>query len=65
MRGVRMQLHWHENPAYRFASRPDLATDPKGPANVAKLADYGWSFDLQVFAAQMADAANSPPPARR
>ncbi len=26
--GVRMQLHWHENPLYRFASRPDLARDP-------------------------------------
>ena len=32
MRGVRMQLHWHENETYRFASRPDLATDPQGPA---------------------------------
>jgi predicted TIM-barrel fold metal-dependent hydrolase len=25
--------------------------------NVAKLADYGWSFDLQVFTGQMKDAA--------
>jgi predicted TIM-barrel fold metal-dependent hydrolase len=25
--------------------------------NLRRLADYGWSFDLQVFAAQMADAA--------
>ncbi len=25
--------------------------------NVARLADYGWSFDLQVFAPQMASAA--------
>ena len=25
--------------------------------NVAHLADYGWSFDLQVFAGQMPDAA--------
>jgi predicted TIM-barrel fold metal-dependent hydrolase len=57
MRGVRMQLHWHENETYRFASRPDLATDPKVQRNVAALADYGWSFDLQVFAPQMAGAA--------
>ena len=57
MRGVRMQLHWHESTAYRFASGPDLATDPKVQRNVASLADYGWSFDLQVFAPQMADAA--------
>ena len=57
MRGVRMQLHWHENETYRFAARPDLATDPKVQRNVAALADYGWSFDLQVFAPQMAGAA--------
>jgi predicted TIM-barrel fold metal-dependent hydrolase len=57
MRGVRMQLHWHENPQYRFAARPDLATDPTLRRNVARLADYGWSFDLQVFAPQMDDAA--------
>jgi len=57
VRGVRMQLHWHENPLYRFASGPDLARDPVLQRNVARLADYGWSFDLQVFASQMAGAA--------
>jgi predicted TIM-barrel fold metal-dependent hydrolase len=57
MRGVRQQLHWHDNPAYRFAARPDIAADPTLRANVARLADYGWSFDLQVFAEQMAEAA--------
>ncbi|HEX2552096.1 MAG TPA: amidohydrolase family protein [Microvirga sp.] len=57
VRGVRMQLHWHENPLYRFASGPDLARDARVQANVARLADYGWSFDLQVFASQMAGAA--------
>ncbi len=57
VRGVRMQLHWHENPLYRFASRPDLARDERLKANVARLAEYGWSFDLQVFPAQMAGAA--------
>jgi predicted TIM-barrel fold metal-dependent hydrolase len=57
MRGVRMQLHWHENDSYRFAARADLATDPAVQRNVAALADYGWTFDLQVFASQMAGAA--------
>lgn len=57
MRGVRMQLHWHENPLYRFASGPKLARDPVLQRNVARLGDYGWSFDLQVFAGQMAGAA--------
>ena len=57
MRGVRMQLHWHENPLYRFASRPDLCTDPAIRRNIARLGDYNLSFDLQVFAGQMVDAA--------
>ena len=58
VRGVRMQLHWHENPQYRFASRPNLAADSRIQRNVGRLADYGLSFDLQVFAPQMADAAD-------
>jgi predicted TIM-barrel fold metal-dependent hydrolase len=57
MRGLRMQLQWHQNPQYQFASGPDLARDPTLQKNVAQLADYGWSFDLQVFAGQMAGAA--------
>ena len=57
MRGLRMQLQWHKNPQYQFASAPDLARDPTLQKNVAHLADYGWSFDLQVFAGQMQGAA--------
>jgi predicted TIM-barrel fold metal-dependent hydrolase len=57
VRGVRMQIHWHENPLYRFGARPDLALDQRLQASVALLASYGWSFDLQVFASQMAGAA--------
>jgi len=56
-RGVRMQLHWHENEMYRFARRPDLADDETFRRNFAYLADYGLTFDLQVFASQMAGAA--------
>ena len=58
VRGVRMQLHWHENPQYRFAARPNLAADSRIQRNVGRLASYGLSFDLQVFAPQMADAAD-------
>lgn len=56
MRGVRQQFHWHETPQYRFARNPDLCRDPMVQRNVARLADYGWTFDLQVFAPQMAGA---------
>ena len=57
LRGIRMQLHWHENETYRFAPGPDLARDPVLQRNVARLADYDLVFDLQVFAGQMAGAA--------
>jgi predicted TIM-barrel fold metal-dependent hydrolase len=57
VRGIRQQLHWHENEMYRFARRPDLPADPMVQQNARHVADYGWSFDLQVFAPQMADAA--------
>jgi predicted TIM-barrel fold metal-dependent hydrolase len=57
MRGLRMQLQWHQNPQYQFASSPDLARSPALQKNVAYLADYDWSFDLQVFAGQMQGAA--------
>ena len=56
MRGIRQQLHWHTNPAYRFAATPDLARDPALQRNVAHLADYGWVFELQVFEGQMPGA---------
>jgi predicted TIM-barrel fold metal-dependent hydrolase len=52
MRGVRQQLHWHRNALYRFAKSPDLARSPVLHRNVGLLADYGWSFDLQIFPEQ-------------
>lgn len=56
LRGIRQQMHWHENPQYRFAPRPDLPADPVVMRNVGRLSDYGLTFDLQVFAGQMAHA---------
>ena len=55
LRGVRMQLHWHETPAFRFAKSADQVIDPTVKKNVARLRDYGLSFDLQLFPAQMKD----------
>lgn len=55
LRGVRMQLHWHETPAFRFAKSADQVIDPVVRRNVAHLKDYGLSFDLQLFPAQMKD----------
>jgi predicted TIM-barrel fold metal-dependent hydrolase len=57
MRGIRQQIHWHANPQYRFADRPDIPDDPAFRRNLARLQDYGWLFELQIFAAQMAAGA--------
>jgi predicted TIM-barrel fold metal-dependent hydrolase len=58
LRGIRQQFHWHENPLYRFAARPDLCRDPTVQRNIARLGDFGLTFDLQVFAGQMAGAGD-------
>lgn len=57
MRGIRQQVHWHANPQYRFASRPDLMNSPKWQRGLREVADRKLVFELQVFAGQMADAA--------
>jgi predicted TIM-barrel fold metal-dependent hydrolase len=57
VRGTRLQLHWHERAEFRFASAPDRMKDPVFRRNLGTLADLGWLFELQVFAGQMADAA--------
>lgn len=57
LRGIRHQLHWHDNPTFRFAPRADLCDDPSVQANCARLTDYGLCFDLQVFSGQMESAA--------
>ena len=57
VRGTRLQLHWHEDERFRFASAPDRMHDPVLRRNVGLLAGLGWLFELQVFPPQMADAA--------
>lgn len=57
VRGVRMQLHWHPVEEFRFAPNAEQVVDPVVRANIARLKDYGFSFDLQLFPAQMRDGA--------
>jgi predicted TIM-barrel fold metal-dependent hydrolase len=57
MRGARVQLHWHRDERFRFASAPDRMEDPVFARNVALLGELGWLFELQVFPGQMAAAA--------
>jgi predicted TIM-barrel fold metal-dependent hydrolase len=58
VRGVRQQLHWHENPQYRFAPRPDVMNDPAWRKGMTELANRNLIFELQVFAGQMRDGAD-------
>ncbi len=57
LRGVRQQLHWHENELCRFQPRPDVMNDASWRRGFAHLRTYGLMFELQVFASQMEDAA--------
>jgi predicted TIM-barrel fold metal-dependent hydrolase len=57
MRGTRLQLHWHADEQFRYASGPNRMSDPVFRENLAALEDLGWLFELQVFPGQMADAA--------
>jgi predicted TIM-barrel fold metal-dependent hydrolase len=57
MRGTRLQLHWHTDERFRFASTPDRMNDPVFQENLAVLEELGWLFELQVFPGQMAHAA--------
>lgn len=57
LRGIRMQLHWHENPQYRFADGPAAMNEASLRRNVGLLARHDLLFELQVFTAQMEDGA--------
>jgi predicted TIM-barrel fold metal-dependent hydrolase len=57
LRGIRQQLHWHEDERYRFAPRPDVMNEAAFRRGLARLQDHGLLFELQLFAPQMADGA--------
>ena len=56
-RGIRQQLHWHDNPQYRFAARPDVMNDAPWRRGLALLAEHRLLFEIQIFASQMTDGA--------
>lgn len=51
-RGVRQQLHWHANPAYRYAATPDAMLQPQWLRGFAAVAARDLVFELQVFPSQ-------------
>jgi predicted TIM-barrel fold metal-dependent hydrolase len=57
LRGIRMQLHWHENPQFRFAASSAVMNDATFRRNFGLLADQELIFELQLFTGQMRDGA--------
>jgi predicted TIM-barrel fold metal-dependent hydrolase len=57
LRGVRQQLHWHENTQYRFAPTPDQFNTAMFRKNFPLLEEHGLLFEWQVFTSQMAASA--------
>jgi predicted TIM-barrel fold metal-dependent hydrolase len=57
VRGIRDILNWHPDPVLTHRERADLITDPAWLAGYASLREFGFSFDLQVFPAQLGQAA--------
>ena len=56
VRGVRQIVCWHVDPMKTYTDR-DLLQDPAWAAGLARLAQHGLSFDLQLYPSQMAAAA--------
>ncbi len=56
VRGVRQIVNWHEDPTKTYGPS-DKLLDARWRTGFALLAKYGLSFDLQLYASQMAVAA--------
>jgi len=56
LRGIRQQLHWHTEPAFRFAPAPDVMLRPEWQRGLREVGRRGLLFELQVFPSQYRDA---------
>jgi predicted TIM-barrel fold metal-dependent hydrolase len=56
-RGIRQQIHWHQNPQYRFAPHPEMMNDPNWRRGLKYLAEHGLLFEIQLFTSQMRHGA--------
>ncbi len=56
-RGIRQQIHWHENPQYRFAPHPEVMNEPNWRRGLMHLAEHNLLFEIQLFTSQMQHGA--------
>jgi predicted TIM-barrel fold metal-dependent hydrolase len=52
LRGIRQILNRHPDARYNYVSR-DYLLEPTWRDNLARLSEHGWSFDLQLYPAQV------------
>ena len=57
VRGIRHAINWHPDPAKTYVNRADLIRTDAWRRGFGLLGRYDLSFDLQLYPAQMADAA--------
>jgi predicted TIM-barrel fold metal-dependent hydrolase len=57
IRGIRHAVNWHPDPARTYVNRPDLIRTEAWRRGFGLLRRFNLSFDLQLYPAQMADAA--------
>jgi predicted TIM-barrel fold metal-dependent hydrolase len=57
VRGIRHVVNWHPDPAKTFVDRPDLIRTASWRRGFGLLRRFGFSFDLQLYPAQMNEAA--------
>lgn len=56
LRGIRQQLHWHDNPAFRFATSPAEMLNPDWQRGFREVAMRDLPFELQIFPEQTLNA---------
>ena len=57
VRGIRHAVNWHPDPVKTYVDRPDLIRTAAWRRGFGLLRQLGLSFDLQLYPAQMHDAA--------
>jgi predicted TIM-barrel fold metal-dependent hydrolase len=57
VRGIRHIINWHPDPVKTYVDRPDLIRTKAWRHGFGWLRRFGLSFDLQLYPAQMRDAA--------
>jgi predicted TIM-barrel fold metal-dependent hydrolase len=57
IRGIRHAINWHPDSSKTYVNRPDLIRTKAWRHGFSLLQQFGLSFDLQLYPAQMPDAA--------